>query len=158
MPSGRTNPLKHLAIAFVLLVLTAFARAEPPSDPAHCAPDGVAVGGFDLVSYHQDGGPVPGSADHALELEDLTYRFKSRENLETFRQSTERYLPVYRGWCAATLAMGRLACPDYSNYKIEEGRLLLFEVTGFTNGRTLWNSDPLGFRERADLNFQRLVK
>ena len=45
--------------------------------------------------------------DHALELESLTYRFKNRENLETFRQSTERYLPVYEGWCAATLAIIR---------------------------------------------------
>ena len=41
--------------------------------------------------------------------------------------------------------MGRLACPDYTNFKIEDGRLLLFELTGFTNGRTVWNSDPAGF-------------
>ena len=150
--------MKHLVTASILLIASTLGRAEAPSDPAHCATDGVAVGGFDLVSYHQPGGPVPGSATHALDLDGLTYRFKSEENLAIFRQSTERYLPVYRGWCAATLAMGRLACPDYSNYKIENGRLLLFEVTGFTNGKTLWNSDPQGFRERADLNFQRLVK
>ena len=54
--------------------------------------------------------------------------------------------------------MGRLACPDYTNFKIENGDLLLFELAGFTNGRTLWNSDPSGFRERADANALKLIK
>jgi hypothetical protein len=54
--------------------------------------------------------------------------------------------------------MGRLVCPDYTNFKIEDGRLLLFEIAGFTNGRTIWDSDPTGFRQQADANFKRLVK
>ena len=83
--------------------------------------------------------------------------FASADNLATFQADRDTYLPTYRGWCAATLAMGRLACPDPTNFKIENGRLLLFELAGFTNGRSLWNADPTGFRQRADSNFTRLV-
>ena len=116
------------------------------------------MGGYDLVSYHQPDGPVPGSGTLTYQLNGLTYRFSNQDNLVTFRESPQKYLPVYQGWCAATLAMGRLVCPDYTNFKLENGALLLFELAGFTNGRALWNSDPAGFRKRADANFERLVK
>ena len=135
-----------------------FASAEAPVDPNLCAPEGVAVGGYDLVSYHQPDGPVTGSGTLTHQLNGLTYRFSNQDNLAVFRESPQKYLPVYQGWCAATLAMGRLVCPDYTNFKLENGALLLFEVAGFTNGRALWNSDPAGFRKRADANFERLVK
>ena len=132
--------------------------AQDNSTTLNCAPDGIAVGGFDLVSYHQASGPLPGKPDIAHQHGQLTYLFSSAENLQTFIANPQQYLPTYQGYCAATLAMGRLACPDYSNFKIENGRLLLFDLAGFTNGRSLWNSDQAGFRQRADANFKALVK
>jgi hypothetical protein len=52
----------------------------------------------------------------------------------------------------AGLALGGLTCPNPLNYKLENGVLLLFETTGFTNGKLVWNSDPSDFRSRADAN------
>ena len=145
-------------IGVLLILFSTQLWAQPAQySPLMCAPEGIATGGYDLVSYHQTDGPRMGQAKHSLELNGLTYRFSTAENLTTFESNPEQYLPVYQGLCAATLAMGRLACPDYTNFKIEEGRLLLFELAGFTNGRSLWNSDPDGFRQRADNNFQQLV-
>lgn len=132
--------------------------AAPSAAAQHkCAPDGIGVGGFDLVSYRQPGGPQPGLAEFEAVRDGLRYRFANAENLERFEAAPGDYLPRYRGWCAATLSMGRLACPDYTNFKIEDGELLLFELAGFTNGRTLWNSDPAGFRQRADDNARKLL-
>ena len=150
--------MRFITLVSFLLAVSLGASAQSGEQAINCAPDGIAVGGYDLVSYHQEGGPVAGTEEFSAESGGLTYLFANAENLERFRQAPAEYLPVYRGFCAATLAMGRLACPDYTNFKIEEGRLLLFEVTGFTNGRTLWNSDPSDFRQRADANFPRLVK
>lgn len=149
--------LRIVAVVSLLLAMWSAGSARSAEHAVDCAPGGIAVGGFDLVSYHQDGGPIPGTEKFSTESGGLIYRFANAENLARFRQSPAEFLPVYRGYCAATLAMGRLACPDYTNFKIEDGRLLLFEVTGFTNGRTLWNSDPADFRRRADSNFPRLV-
>ncbi len=145
---------------FLVLSLTVVlvASAQSAGDfHLSCAPDGIAVGGFDIVSYSSAEGPTPGLAEFSIELDGLTFLFSSNENRKIFAESPRRFLPEYRGWCAASLAFGSLRCPDFRNFKIEEGRLLLFETTGFTNGRAIWDADPLSNRERADANFRLLV-
>lgn len=124
-----------------------------PQDPASCAADGIAVGGYDLTSYQLAEGPRFGSAEFPAEFDGLTYLFETEQNRATFLREPDRFLPAYSGWCAVTLALGRLSCPDYDNFKIEDGRLLLFELTGFTNGQTLWNSQPTHYRGLADDNY-----
>ena len=69
-----------------------------------------------------------------------------------------QYLPSYGGWCAISLALGGLTCPDYNIFKIENGELLLFEVAAFTNGLALWNTDPPGYRKKADTNYDRFMQ
>lgn len=142
----------------LLCTLSLVAVSSEPDSAHPCSPDGVAIGGYDLVSYHQPGGPLAGSANLELQREGLIYRFSSQENFELFQSNPQSYLPRYQGWCATTLSMGRLVCPDYTNFKIEDGQLLLFELAGFTNGRVLWDSDPTGFRTRADINANKLLK
>ncbi len=138
--------------------LLAALLAAPAAAQHPCSPDGIGVGGFDLVSYHEPDGPLPGKAEFEILRDGLRYRFASAENLARFQSAPEDFLPRYRGWCAATLSMGNLTCPDYTNFKIEDGDLLLFELAGFTNGRSLWNSDPTGFRQRADTNARKLLE
>ncbi|MEM1153641.1 MAG: YHS domain-containing (seleno)protein [Pseudomonadota bacterium] len=146
-----------LTVALLIMLWLAASQQLAAEEFQRCAPNRVAVGGYDLVSYHQPGRLIPGSPDFVHHHNGLRYYFHSAENLAVFQDGNENYLPVYQGWCVATLAMGRLACPDYTNYKVEDGRLLLFELAGFTNGRSLWNSDSTGFRQRADANFKTLV-
>jgi hypothetical protein len=148
----------RLLSLLLLLTLASPAFATEEDSPFICSPEGVALGGYDAVSYRQPDGPILGSDEFASKQEVLTYRFANAENLKLFLADPESYLPRYHGWCAATLSMGRLACPDYTNFKIEDGSLLLFELVGFTNGRTMWNSDPVGFRTRADANALELFK
>ena len=121
-----------------------------------CRDDGVAIGGYDPVSYRQPDGPVAGNADYSADYDGATYRFANEANLEIFLADPDRYVPAYSGFCAVTLALGRVTCPDYTNFQIEDDRLLLFEVTGFTNGRTLWNTDAATFRQQANDNFELL--
>lgn len=140
------------------LLLTIIASSFSGADNHPCAPDGIGAGAFDLVTYHQAGGPKQGLAEFTVQHEGLTYRFIDAANLAEFSSAPEKYLPVYQGWCATSLSLGRLTCPDYRNYKLENGRLLVFELAGFTNGRTLWNTDPAGFRRRADANALKLLQ
>jgi hypothetical protein len=146
--------LEFFAFLLVLLIGAANTQAKPHP----CSMDGVAIDGYDLISYHQPDGPGKGAPEHAVTHQGSIYHFVDAGNKALFEADPEKYLPVYRGWCAATLSMGRLVCPDYTNFKLEEGRLLFFELAGFTNGRTLWNSDPEGFRQRADENALKLLK
>ncbi len=141
------NRLQYFVFGMLMLAGSAFAQ-----DYSICSPDGVALGGYDVTSYFESGGPYFGTAEFVAEHNGLKYRFASQDNLSRFNAEPARYLPRYGGWCAANLSMGQLACPDYTNFKIEEGSLLLFEHTGFTNGLTVWNTDPLEYRQRADQN------
>lgn len=151
--------MRRIATSIVLVLsASAFASNHSPLfDTTVCAPDGVALGSYDAVSYREVGGPVLGAPELAHEHDGLTYRFANAENLKAFLGGPDKYLPMYRGWCSATLAMGRLACPDYTNFKIENGDLLLFEIIGFTNGRDVWDSDPVTNRRNADSHFRRLL-
>lgn len=148
--------MKTFLLPLALLMLWSLPVAAD-TEPHRCATDRLAVGGYDLVSYREASGPQPGSADIEIEHGGLRYRFASADNRDRFLAAPNTYLPRYRGWCAATLSMGRLVCPDYTNFKIEDGDLLFFELVGFTNGRTLWDSDPTGFRQRADSNAVELL-
>ena len=127
-------------------------------DVSVCAPDGVAVGGYDVMTYWQDSGPLRGDPAITAIHDGVTYWFHSAAHRDRFVDSPERYLPKYRGWCSATLSAGRLACPDYTNYVIEEGELSLFEIVGFTNGRDVWLSAPGRHKRRADRNFRRFTE
>ena len=124
-----------------------------PHNPAECAPEGIGVGGYDLLSYRSEGGPRFGSPEFTARHNGIDYLFETEQNLEQFLEDPERYLPAYSGWCAVTLALGRLTCPDFNNFKIENDRLLLFELTGFTNGHALWNTAPDRYRGLADGNY-----
>lgn len=160
------------AVVGCLALSSAFAQTDPAmmskqesgqsivdSIPRNlCQPDGVAVGGYDVISYRQDNGPELGAEEFNATFEAAQYWFASDSNLQTFLKNPRRYAPAYNGYCAITLALGRVTCPQYDNFKIEDDRLLLFEVTGFTNGRTLWNSDPEEFRGKADVNFRQILK
>jgi hypothetical protein len=149
-------PVKRLAAGGAVLLIGLIAVADAAEAPG-CAPDNLAVGGHDVVSYFSPGGPVEGSDELTIELEGLTYRFHDIASLELFRANPHAYLPAYAGWCATTVAYGTLRCPDYTNFKIEDGRLLFFEITAFTNGRVVWDSDPVSHRQRADENFRALT-
>ena len=137
-------------LLMVSLTWLALSSSLSAQDYDICAPDGIALGGYDVVSYFADDGPYFGKPEHAAEHNGLTYLFANVENLSSFKADRKRYLPRYGGWCAATLSTGALTCPEYSNFKIEDGSLLLFEHSGFTNGRTLWDTSPLEHRQRAD--------
>ncbi len=123
-----------------------------------CAPDGVALDGYDVVSYRQGLAPLHGSDEFTTIYNELTYRFVNAANRDIFIADPKRYLPTYLGWCSTNLAMGRLACPDYTNFKIENGYLLLSEHVGFTNGRDVWNSDPAHHKRLAVGNFDLLSR
>ncbi len=131
--------------------------SEAEADPLRCSPDGLGVGGFDLISYRDADGPVKGLREFSHSVGELTYLFASAENQAKFAKDPQPYLPAYSGWCAISLALGGLTCPDYENFQVEDGQLFLFETTGFTNGRVLWNSDAEGYRGKADENFLRLI-
>ena len=143
-------------ILFSIAAIPVWANHHAPiHDTTQCSPDGVALGGLDAVSYHAEAPPLKGNALISTKVGSLNYHFATTENLEKFKAQPSAYIPSYSGWCSTNLSMGRLACPDHANFKIENGKLLLFEHAGFTNGRDIWNADPNTHKKQADANFEK---
>ena len=158
MGSSRAPFTYGLLLALCLPLLAQAGKHDDVHNAVRCSENGFALGGYDAVSYHLNSGPLLGSPEILIEHGGNTYSFVSTENRRLFEQDPSKYAPSYLGWCSTALAHGRLLCPDYTNYKIENGRLLLFENVGFVNGRDLWNSNEDRYRRRANNNFKKFVE
>lgn len=136
----------------LLFVAASFSVSAQKSKYSSTA-DELAFDGNDLIAYHENK-VVKGSEEYKLEYDGLNLRFSSEENLWTFKSNPNKYLPAYNGWCATAVANGKLYKPDYSHYKLQDGKLLFFEVRAFFNGKTAWNKDPEKHKLLADDKFE----
>ena len=118
-----------------------------------CQVGEVAFGGYDLVSYFQDG-PLLGKKELALDYDGVVLQFSTKANQQTFLKNPEKYIPAYGGWCATAAAQNTYVVPNFTMYKIQDGKLLLFEVRGFFNGKSHWDKDPLKHEFLADRSYR----
>ena len=100
--------------------------------------DGVAIKGYDPVSYHQ-GEPLKGSEEWTFNYAGAEFHFASEENLKSFEADPERYVPEYGGWCAYAMLEGDKVDINPKRYKILNGRLYLFYDGFFGNTLKKWN-------------------
>jgi hypothetical protein len=68
----------------------------------------VALHGYDPVAYFTDNRAVKGSRRILQRLGGATYYFASRGSRYEFLRDASRYQPQFGGYCAASMAMGRL--------------------------------------------------
>ncbi len=132
------------------LVATALAA------PWNVDSEGVVLGGWDPVSYHE-GQPALGQSEHALEWDGATWYFRSPTSAARFEQHPERFAPALGGWCAFGFAMdpansGWQVGPypvDPRHYVVEDGHLLLFYDSSDFHGRERWRGDTSALMQRA---------
>lgn len=119
---------------------------------------GIAIGGYDPVSYF-DGKPVMGKADQEHEHLGVRYWFSSSKNLSRFKESPDKYEPVYGGWCAYAMGeSGEKIKIDPLTYKILNGRLYLFYNFWGNNTLQDWNKDEQQLKQAADRNWKKFVQ
>jgi hypothetical protein len=118
---------------------------------------GVALGGFDPVSYFPEGGnqPAKGFIKRDFEYGGVTYRFASDANRDLFRANPDKYVPAYNGWCAWAIAeLNAKVDVEPTAYEIHEGKLYVFYDHADLNTRELWLKDPQDMVTRANSNWQ----
>lgn len=143
-----------LPVALLLFSVCTVAGAElEQHNSKRCSPDGIAVGGYDLVAYHTLNKALVGSSNWSAMHNGLAHHFINAEHLRLFKDNPGKFLPKFSGWCATALAKNKLTCPDYENFKVENGELLLFETYAFSNGRYFWERNPEKNRLAAERNY-----
>ncbi len=144
---------KKLKYAFLSLLMMLILIPQLASAADAVANSLVGVQGYDLVSYHQKGGPVAGNGNYAAEYDGVTYLFSSKENMQVFEKNPALYLPAYGGYCAYGAALGKKFVGDPKVWKLVDGKLYLNldkKIAG------LWVQDIAGYIEKANMNWEQI--
>ena len=115
---------------------------------------GVAIQGYDPVSFFTDGKAVKGKAEFTANHNGAIYHFASKEHRDEFRADPAKYEPAFGGYCAYGVSRGKLVEIDVDAFQIVQGRLLLQYSTGV---RKDFNKDASGNLSKADTNWPKLV-
>ncbi len=105
---------RHLALGMVLAISATMVFAEA-SAPLNKTSDGIAMDGFDVVSYFTDAAPAKGDASFAVEHEGAQWLFSSQEHADAFSADPARYAPKNNGWCSYAVSEGYGAEVDFVN-------------------------------------------
>lgn len=87
---------------------------------------GVALEGYDAVSYFTEPEPVQGLADYEYQWGGVPWYFASAANRDVFMRNPEIYAPQFGGHCATSLSRGYLSDGKPRLYAISGMKLYLF--------------------------------
>lgn len=116
---------------------------------------GVALQGYDPVSFFTAGAPVKGRPALSVRHGRATYHFSTEENRAAFEAEPSRYTPQFGGFCAWAVSRGYTAKVEIDTWQVVDGRLILNYNSGV---KQKFNEDQAGNLRRADGNWPDLVR
>ena len=121
--------------------------------------DGLAIDGYDPVSYIEQLKALEGIPDYSTVIGSVRYLFSSKENLELFKENPSKYEPKYGGWCAYAMAIdGSKVKIDPKTFKVIDGKLYLFYNFQLNNTLKKWNKNEDAYLQEADNNWEYLIE
>lgn len=154
--------MKKLKIIIGIALLTlsiniVWAQTEPVNK------NGLAIGGYDLVSYFADNKATKGNDKFSVELNGAKYLFVSDVHQKKFKANPKKYLPECDGYCAWGVAEKSTKFSiNPETFKIVNGKLYLF-FNGDFNGspfNTLleWNKEENSLLAKLPKNWAIIQK
>ena len=145
---------KQILTIAAWLALVALAHADGlvttiVTDPL----SGVAIDGYDAVTYFTDTDPQPGKPDFEYYWGGVPWYFESAANRDVFIHNPGVYAPQYGGHCLISLSRGYLSDGKPRLYVIDGLKLYLFYSTANRDAFLLSKVDAL---TAAAANWQKL--
>ena len=149
----------QILIVFVALITaTSFGQSAAKRKAQFNLEKGIAIQGYDPVSYFTQKKAVKGKSNIASTYEGVTYNFSSQANKELFEKNPTSYEPQYGGWCSYAMgANGEKVEIDPETFKITDGKLNLFYNAFFNNTLKTWNKDEVNLKKKADVNWKKTL-
>ncbi|MEW6304674.1 MAG: YHS domain-containing (seleno)protein [Verrucomicrobiota bacterium] len=116
---------------------------------------GVALEGYDPVSYFKDAKPMKGSVEFEATYNGALYHFVSAEDRETFEKDPVKYAPAYGGYCGYAASVGKVRPANPLLWSIVDGQLVVQHTKGAAE---LWEKDVRGNKAKADKFWPKLVE
>ncbi len=141
--------MKIVIIGLLLLNTSLlFGQIDPVSG------SGIAIGGYDVVSYFTTGNPVKGQNKFKTKFGSGTYLFSTADNKKMFDENPSIYLPQFDGYCALAVSYGKKISIDPETFKIVNDKLYLFyhskSIIREVNSLETWNKNEPKLLKKAD--------
>ena len=144
-----TRGLFLLLVTLGSLPFTSFAQSLINQSPF----SGLAIHGYDTVSYFTTHSATPGNRDITVSFEGVEWAFSNKKNLALFQQSPYNYIPQYGGYCAYAASQNAISDVDPTAWQIENGKLYL---NYDHKVQRLWANKILENISQGDQNWPRL--
>jgi YHS domain-containing protein len=115
---------------------------------------GVALGGYDAVTYFTDSQPKKGDPKIEATFNGALYHFVSQDDRATFEKDPTKYAPAFGGFCGYAASIGKVRPADPLIWSIVDGRLI---VQHSRSAEELWKKDVAGNKAKADKYWPLLV-
>jgi len=116
---------------------------------------GVAIEGYDPVSYFIDPEPQPGRAEFEYDWGGVPWYFESAANRDVFKRNPTVYAPQFGGHCLTSLSRGYLSDGKPRLYAIEAMKLYFFYSSANRDAFLLSKSEAIA---EAGKNWPKLSK
>ncbi len=125
-------PKVRIAIVALCVLALAVFGGRPASAGPHyfSTEDGIALSGYDPVSFFVAEAPEHGHRSHAVMWKGAVWLFGSAENRLRFESNPRAYAPRFGGHCAYGMARGRIYDGSPLSWEIVDGHLFLFNNPG----------------------------
>lgn len=139
------NRILPIAAAALTLSLASAAFADEIF-----ATNGVAINGYDPVSYFTEHRPVQGSDKFTAQFKGATFHFASAAHRDAFAADPQHYAPQYGGYCAFGTAEGHKAPTQPQAFTVVGDKLYLNYNDDVAKK---WRQDTGGYIQKANANW-----
>jgi YHS domain-containing protein len=147
---------KQILTIVAWLLLAGLARADNVLPDVVVDPlTGVAIEGYDPVSYFISSEPQQGLPDYEYIWSGVSWYFASAANRDVFARNPTTYAPQFGGHCVMSLSRGYLSDGKPRLYLIEALKLYFFYSTANRDAFLLSKAEAL---KLANDNWQNLSK
>ena len=123
----RSKKGRYSLFAVVIGLVFAASRAVWAGEPVAIDPQsGLAISGFDPVSYFADATAKEGRPDIELNHDGSTWRFRNEGNRAAFADHPEIYAPRFGGYDPVAIARGASVPGHPTFWLVSNDRLYLF--------------------------------
>lgn len=149
--------LNCLPTLMLFLSLISF-NIEAQNKYANLDKSGLAIQGYDPVSYFSNEKPLKGNSKISFAYDGMIYQFFSEKNKSEFVRQPKKYEPKYGGWCAYAIGVdGSKVKIDPETYKIVDGELYLFYNFFPVNTLKKWNDNEKQLKQKADTQWTEII-
>lgn len=146
--------MKKILILTVLLITNTFLFAGQTMQPVN-AKNGVALRGYDVVSYFKDAKPTKGDKKFQHTWNGAKWFFANEANKSLFALNPGKYAPQFGGYCAYAASKNYIYDADPQFWKIVDNKLYL-NYNG--DAKQIWEQDIPGNIKKGHENWPQLMK